>query len=1198
MRILTVSKIGIVAALGFISAQASESKLTASIPQALVTSRVAGVSQQYSDVQLDFRQFWNSQAQTYGNEQYSTWIRLPDTGNPICHAEGILQSGSSIDLHDCVKIGNASILRGVRIAPIFIKPSIFIDGAWQKITGVTITISASGKGQNEVLSNHRSKAFDSIYSSLLLNPDKGTDEFDVEHLLIIAPDFAAGNLASFVEWKRRKGVECTLATLGEIGISPTDDQGLKNYLQQAYDTWANPPDFVLLAGDETVLPVHHDYTEDPSTMFNPPQSSFPGAFLDENYFACLEGNDNFPDVVLGRWVVNTAYEYFYLAAKLTRYEMQPNLLQTEWYKHAQVGADDSEESQRTTKLFTRELMLNYGFTQVDTLFRPDQPYQFVQWINEGRSIVNYRGSGWSMGWAGINMYIPDLYNIQNSFKLPIVTGIGCGVGRFGEPDGQCFGEVWMLLGSLSDQRGAISFIGPGHNTHTMFNDSLDIGIYNSMFVDGEARIGTALVAGKMFMYDAFDDYIPYDQNIEEILRVAFNQYYLLSDPELKPYTDVPAQFQVEHQFTVQLGVQLVPVTVRDAGGNPVSGAQVAMYLHDSFMAVDETNLNGMVTLTSNASYLPSYAYLTVTKKNYAPKLDSIMVISASQYVAHLSDVIYDSTGGNGDGGLSPGESLDWFETLKNFGIALAPSVQAQLTSSHPEVAITQPQAAFGNIPAGDSSIGAPPFQLNLAASPYSIGDSISFQVNITDAMDSSWVSYLLLPLKTPNLQVSSLSPDPEGNGRLDRGETCTITWIIENVGILPVTHGVFELHSDDPLVTIINGAIPCDTLYSNMQISSGDTPFVVSISPYTPTLHPIQFQVKLVSQELTYQFADSEQFSFTVGQWSAGDPTVDTTGTYYGYESSDVLYSEAPVFEWLEIDPQNGGSGTVLPFRPDLQDTAIQLPFSFQYWGQSSNIITISADGWVKMGITNVISPQYHNLPFADGVMGMIAGLWGNWWNQFNETGRISYYYAQDQGRFYIEWYQVSLYTSTTVKETFQIVLCDPAVNPTITGDGEIIFNYRDLDNFGMIFPTSGIESPDELYGVVTHLNQTPIVTSHGLSDSLSVKWTTDPPLISAVPPSQPGFSAIIPKTIAFNAAYPNPFNATTSLVFGIPTSYFVQLDVFNLQGQLVANLHRGKLNAGYHRFEFNGNNLGSGIYFARLLAHGQISTQKLLLLK
>ncbi|MFH1863021.1 MAG: T9SS type A sorting domain-containing protein, partial [bacterium] len=389
----------------------------------------------------------------------------------------------------------------------------------------------------------------------------------------------------------------------------------------------------------------------------------------------------------------------------------------------------------------------------------------------------------------------------------------------------------------------------------------------------------------------------------------------------------------------------------------------------------------------------------------------------------------------------------------------------------------------------------------------------------------------------------------------------------------------------------------------NQTFSGLSNPFVVSVSPYTPTGYEVDFWIKMTSAEATYTFADSQMFSFSVGEFGAIDPSSDASGTYFGYESSDTIYSEAPAFEWMEIDPIAGGSGEVLPFSTSNETLIRTLPFPFRYWGQEYTSVSISTDGWIAFGSMTTTAPANDSLPHIDAIPGMIAGLWCDLWHSTSETGRISTYYDTTAGKYYIEYYQVSHYVNPTPKETFQMVLCDPALEPTISGDGEILFYYHTLHLFGQNFATSGIESPNQFYGIEESYNNQHPVTSHGLSSALAVKWTTDPPAITAVlePPEVP--SGGIPLEFTVATPYPNPFNSSVTIRFDLPIAAQVKLEVFDLAGRNVEvgsypPLHNTLLSAGTHQIHFDGSSLTSGMYIYRLTAGKWLCSGKMVLLK
>ncbi|MBN1618903.1 MAG: T9SS type A sorting domain-containing protein [Candidatus Delongbacteria bacterium] len=79
---------------------------------------------------------------------------------------------------------------------------------------------------------------------------------------------------------------------------------------------------------------------------------------------------------------------------------------------------------------------------------------------------------------------------------------------------------------------------------------------------------------------------------------------------------------------------------------------------------------------------------------------------------------------------------------------------------------------------------------------------------------------------------------------------------------------------------------------------------------------------------------------------------------------------------------------------------------------------------------------------------------------------------------------------------------------------------------------------------------------------------------------------------------YPNPFNNSTNIQFKLPRKCQIQLDIFNMSGELIESLFNGALDNGIHSFNLNGENLSSGVYYFRLQSKDKIIIDKLTLIK
>ena len=93
--------------------------------------------------------------------------------------------------------------------------------------------------------------------------------------------------------------------------------------------------------------------------------------------------------------------------------------------------------------------------------------------------------------------------------------------------------------------------------------------------------------------------------------------------------------------------------------------------------------------------------------------------------------------------------------------------------------------------------------------------------------------------------------------------------------------------------------------------------------------------------------------------------------------------------------------------------------------------------------------------------------------------------------------------------------------------------------------------------------------------------------------------SDLLPDRYAFEPAFPNPFNPTTILTIALPEASDLNVRVYNLMGQQVATLARGRYSAGYQQILFNGSELASGVYLVHAEVPGELSvSRKVLLLK
>ncbi len=90
------------------------------------------------------------------------------------------------------------------------------------------------------------------------------------------------------------------------------------------------------------------------------------------------------------------------------------------------------------------------------------------------------------------------------------------------------------------------------------------------------------------------------------------------------------------------------------------------------------------------------------------------------------------------------------------------------------------------------------------------------------------------------------------------------------------------------------------------------------------------------------------------------------------------------------------------------------------------------------------------------------------------------------------------------------------------------------------------------------------------------------------------------PATFFLTQGFPNPFNPSTTINYGLPVAQKVEIDLFDVLGRRISVLFAGERNAGTYSLNIDGNRLrlSSGIYFIVLRSPKFKAMRKIVLLK
>jgi len=862
------------------------------------------------------------------------------------------------------------------------------------------------------------------------------------YLIVHAPAFA-GAIAPLVDWKTRKGYEVVTVSTAETGAST---EGIKSYIQNAYDTWPAPPEYVLLVGDVNEIPTY----------------SFYGNPSDQLYVQ-LDGDDWLMDAMIGRLPVENESEAQALINKTINYERHPDLAadatwQTRTLMVAGVYASDTPGY---TVDFCGERLQDMGFPAPTSVASPPLPSLLGatvvrSTINSGVGFVVYRGWAYgTAGWDPPTFTVDDIPSLDTNNMTPIVMSFVCLNGDY-TASSPCFGESFVRQGSPSAPgKGAVAFIGNGeHWSHTRYNDAMAISIFERIVAEDITDLGTLLNAGKLRFMDYFPNEISAAEFGEESVEFYFHIYNLLGDPSLKFWRQLPAPITVQHASALAVGANHISVTVaNEINSAPVSGARVGVVQNGVLIGHGVTGADGDVELALAPVTAGSDIAITVSEAGVRPYEGTIGTGTEPVFLV-TTELAIDDSADNGDQVVNPGETLALTATVRNHGSGASGAFSLSIAEISGPATSVPGQVAFADIAGGGEAVAATALGVNVNANAADgshlkvkwdaarVGDQHDFSIFDVQVAAPAWGEVSLAA-------ADGLAPRP--------GQTTNLALTLHNTG------SVATAGADVGLDLITPGGSSLGTGWATIgpcapgQTVTTDAVFDLNVTAGTATATNLTFRLTIYTIE---GYRTDTNCAVTVGPVDISAPVGPDRYGYYAYDSADFDYpASRPIYAWREISTAMGGDGTKLdfPIENDVVWMVVDLPFSFRYYGQDYTQIRVSDNGWISFDTGSDYDFYNWTIPTQYGVEALVAPFWDNLnpvppapddenVNGIDPDG-IYTYHDQTNGAFIVEWSRLPHYKPEILGlQTFQVALQDPASHPTSGGDGELLFLYRQVN--------------------------------------------------------------------------------------------------------------------------------------------------------
>lgn len=1032
--------------------------------------------------------------------------------------------------------------------------------------------------------------------------------------LVVAPDAAAGGLEEWILWRRQQGYEVRLLLESGLGGQDATAPQIKAAIQEQFD--AAPFDYLLLVGDVDRNPSGPEVDYNLMGDFIPGgQYADPGwsghcnsqyCIVTDHPYALLEGTDYFADVLVGRFSVDTENDLRKMVHRTVEYDAHPFLdLGSQWYQRAlMIYEVTGGLSRRETKLAIRDqLMQNLGYTQVDTILNrywenPISPGVVTQRINSGLGLVNYRGYGFRYQWYGPFFGVDNIATLNNVGRWPLVTSIVCGGGDFASMDNDpSFGEAWLRAGATpSEPTGAVAFIGPSEeDTHTEWNNAIDEGIYQGLAGEGLRCMGALMDRGKLELWRVYP-------NARNWGTPGFNvpfylhTYNLQGDPGLQLRTAPPRALLCDAPDTLALGARLLTMNAAAEDGLPLAGLRACLYQDEADLALNARADDAgrlLFDLGDLPDGLPAGRW---TLTLYGPDLIPLQrSLEAGAPPSRLDLEAWSLAGEEPEDSLSrPGELLTLIPVLRENGAT----------------GFSLPRLLHLATPAGGAEILGEGVSLP-ATEPGQelvLTEGLAFQ--LADSLVQGEPVLLDLLLDGELLARLEVLPDlsafevlaAEGvTGDLEPGGETELRINLRALGLPagPLQFGLGALHNS---VTVPDGE--GDPLELAPDSSAWVEGFRVAVDAAALRGSLATFELGIWGSGEAHPLLALLHFQLPLGVVAATDPLGPDEAGYLAWSSGDTG-PHAPAAEWTSI-ASTGTEWVVFDWRDawgenaDGVSLALDLPFTFQYYGQGQVRATICTNGWLAFGDqTHIYTGINTPIPAAQGPSAMIAAYWTDLTNSAGggqAYGHLYYQYRPELGDFVVEWNHFRP-AGTNATVDVQLILRDPAIWPTATGDGEILLQLHDVTTSnGDNGVTVGLETPDEESGLQYAFNNQWAPAAQPITDGSALLFSPMADQNGVAGPARAGSPLLL-------SVHPNPFNPSTRLRLELAEPARVAWSLVNLLGQTVRRQDWQPRAAGLSTTTLDGADLASGVYLLTVEWRGASGragqrTEKLLLLR
>ena len=854
---------------------------------------------------------------------------------PFVMNEAAYQSTRGFRSTPMATVNVMGTMRGVQLGKMTIEPVSYdpVNNIIRVFNNIEVEVffdGADARATEDMLVKTYSPYFDIVYKQLF-NERAVRSAYDDHQdlyrtpvkMLVVATSAYQSSTAfqNWLTWKKQKGIDVDIYTV----TSSTASSTIRTEIQSRYN--ANHPTFLVIVGDETVVPAYKTNWSCGSTY---------GNCINDNEYASID-SDVYHDMFMSRMSVSSTTELSNLVNKILTYEKYTMSDPTYLNNTLLVAGWDASWTNRVGKPTIQYANNNYynsahGINP--TVYITTASGQTAAWNNINNvGFVNYTAHGDIQELADPEFSNSNANAMTNNDKYLWVVANCCLSANWGNSTYKpCLGETMIRAAN----KGAFGYIGSIPESYWYEDYYFGVGAFS--YVASTVQTTSSTTTG---MYDAaFDDTgfntlnsMPYIGNVAVTYAHAvgytssvtdeyyWRAYQCLGDGSVMPYLNNPAANNVSHASTINIGATSFSVSA-DAG------SYVSITKNNEILGVAQVPSSGTISVEISGLTSAGDVMIVVTRNQRQPYITTIQAIANDGPFITLDSYTPNTA--------LVGQSTNLSLTLKNVGTtATSGTTTVTLSSTDSNVSFGTYSKTFNSLAVNaTTTVSGFSFTLNNGVT---LGSPVTLHYRAVNGSNTWEGDFTVVPNQVFTVNASANNSNygsVSGGGQYNYNQSCTVT-------ATPADGYMFTSWTQDGNIVSTNAEYTFNVT-SNTNLVANFA-FGVAIGSGTETN-------EYLPTYNYYKYSFTEQIYTSAELGSAGAITsiafynggAEKTRTLDFYLKATTKSSFSSKTDWISVSSSDKVfSGSVTMVANDWTTIVLSTPFNYD---GTSNVVLVTDD--------------------------------------------------------------------------------------------------------------------------------------------------------------------------------------------------------------------------------------------------------------